>query len=92
MSLTGHGIDFDANISKVDANGGILGVSILHKGSSYTSKSNILIDDPTGAGAILKPILGGGEQYCEHLMVPFQVRLGYWLLQQNTTYRTRGMA
>ena len=64
VRLTGNGIDFNATLL-VDDNAtginGIIGLNITNAGSGYGPDAEIVIDDPHGQNAHLKPILGGGS-------------------------------
>ncbi|MDG1138612.1 MAG: DUF5011 domain-containing protein [Opitutales bacterium] len=66
VSLNGNGVDFNASVL-VGSNGEILDVNIASSGSGYNQNAEFIIHDLSGkgSGAVLKPILGGGQLILE---------------------------
>ncbi len=66
VKLDGTGINF-AGVLSVSPNGTgqIIDVNISNPGTGYNEDSQVTIVDENGTGAVLKPILGGGEFHLE---------------------------
>ena len=66
VKLDGTGINFAGVLSvSGDGTGQIIDVNISNPGTGYNQDSQVIIVDENGTGAVLKPILGGGEFHLE---------------------------
>ena len=66
VKLNGTGINFAGVLSvSGDGTGQIIDVNISNPGTGYNQDSQVIIVDENGTGAVLKPILGGGEFHLE---------------------------
>lgn len=54
INIVGAGLDATAEVSIVDTNGGIVGISMLSNGNDYSGITSATITSSTGSGAILE--------------------------------------